>query len=408
MNASVQLGRRASFWVAAAVVVHTLWTSAAPAVTYPLYGLQWHLTPTVTTAMFAIYPVTVVLTLLIFGNLSDYLGRRIAILLGLAASTIGVLMFALAPSVGWIFFGRAFMGIGVGLSTSPATAAMVDYSAAGREHHASAIATGATALGLAMATLVGGGLIEYAPYPTHLNFWVLFVILVTLFCAAWRLPRQVVSALHERWRPRRIMIPQGIAREFFLSAVAVTASYAIGALVLSLGSQIARDLIGSANALVNGAAIALFAVVTGIVTIFAKRLPAPSSVLIGGLTMVVGMGLLVVSAASHALPSFIASIALLGAAYSLLFLGGLTVINQCAPDHHRAATLSAIYLIGYLLMGAIAMSIGVAATHWGLKSAIEYGAPAVALLGLLSTFLGAKASSARTFSGKTRRPADSE
>ena len=359
--------------------------------------------------MFAIYPVTVVLTLLVFGNLSDFLGRRIAILLGLAASTIGVLMFALAPSVEWIFAGRAFMGIGVGMSTSPATAAMVDYSAAGREHHASAIATGATALGLAMATLVGGGLIEYAPYPTHLNFWVLFVILVTLFCAAWRLPRQVVSALHERWRPRRIMIPQGIAKEFFLSAVAVTASYAIGALVLSLGSQIARDLIGSANALVNGAAIALFAVVTGIVTIFAKRLPAPSSVLIGGLTMVVGMGLLVVSATSHALPLlFVASIALLGAAYSLLFLGGLTVISQCAPDHYRAATLSAIYLIGYLLMGAIAMSVGVAATHWGLKPAIEYSAPVIALLGILSAILGAKASIARTFSGKIRVIGDNE
>ena len=45
------LGRRASFLVAAAVVAHTLWTSAAPAVTYPLYAARWHLTPTVTTGM---------------------------------------------------------------------------------------------------------------------------------------------------------------------------------------------------------------------------------------------------------------------------------------------------------------------------------------------------------------------
>jgi hypothetical protein len=43
------LGRSASFWVSAAVVAHTLWTSAAPAMTYPLYAAQWGLTPTATT-----------------------------------------------------------------------------------------------------------------------------------------------------------------------------------------------------------------------------------------------------------------------------------------------------------------------------------------------------------------------
>jgi len=32
------LGRRASFWVATAVVAQTLWTSAAPAMTYRLYA----------------------------------------------------------------------------------------------------------------------------------------------------------------------------------------------------------------------------------------------------------------------------------------------------------------------------------------------------------------------------------
>jgi hypothetical protein len=49
-----ELGPRASFWVAAGVVAHTLWTSAAPAMTYPLFAEQWHLTHSVTTAIFAI------------------------------------------------------------------------------------------------------------------------------------------------------------------------------------------------------------------------------------------------------------------------------------------------------------------------------------------------------------------
>ena len=109
------LGQQASFWVSAGVVAHTLWTSAAPAMTYRLYAEEWHLTHTVTTSIFAIYPIVVVTILIVFGDISDHIGRRMTMLVGLGASLIGVLLFAVAPDVLWLFAGRAFMGIGVGL-----------------------------------------------------------------------------------------------------------------------------------------------------------------------------------------------------------------------------------------------------------------------------------------------------
>jgi len=99
---------------------------------YPLYAAQWHLTPAVTTSIFAVYPLLVVTTLIMFGDISDYIGRRTAMLLGLAASLIGVLLFAAAPNVHWLFVGRACMGIGVGLSASPSAAALVEFSPAGQ------------------------------------------------------------------------------------------------------------------------------------------------------------------------------------------------------------------------------------------------------------------------------------
>ena len=77
----MELGRRASFWVAAAVISHTLWTSAAPAMTYPLYASQWGLSPAATTAIFAAYPVMVVAMLGLFGDVSDHIGRRATMLL---------------------------------------------------------------------------------------------------------------------------------------------------------------------------------------------------------------------------------------------------------------------------------------------------------------------------------------
>jgi hypothetical protein len=103
------LGRRASLLVSAGVVGHTLWTSAAPALTYGLYAQEWHLTHTVTAEIFAVYPIGVVVMLVGFGGISDQIGRRATMLAGLVASLVGALLFAVAPDVWWVFAGRALM-----------------------------------------------------------------------------------------------------------------------------------------------------------------------------------------------------------------------------------------------------------------------------------------------------------
>src|ERR1700682_6108310 len=228
MSSFHTLGRRASFWVAAAVIAHTLWTSAAPSLTYPLYASEWGLTHTVTTAIFAVFPIVVVAVLIFSGDISDYMGRRSTILIGLGSSLLGTALFAIAPSVLWVFVGRAFIGLGVGLCAGPAAAALLEFSAAGQESRASSINTLAQAVGLALATIVGGALIQNAPFPTHLNFWVLWVVLASLFAATWFLPRTVSNKAPGRWQPKLPSIPRGIRKIFAVSAIAAAPGYVMG------------------------------------------------------------------------------------------------------------------------------------------------------------------------------------
>lgn len=69
--------------------------------------------------------------------------------MGLTASLTGAALFAIAPAVGWVFAGRALMGLGVGLAMGPASAAVIEFSAKGATKRAGAITTTATAVGLA-------------------------------------------------------------------------------------------------------------------------------------------------------------------------------------------------------------------------------------------------------------------
>jgi MFS family permease len=291
------------------------------------------------------------------------------------------------------------MGIGVGLSASPSAAALVEFSAPGQSARASAIATAATALGLALAVLVGGALIQYAPYKMHFNFWVLTAVIAMLFVATWFLPRATRGNEATRWRPSAITVPKGILVHFIASATAVTAAYALGAIMLALGAQIARELIGSNNALVNGSALAFFAAVSGVVAIMGKRFAARPNIVAGGIAAAMGMALLMFAAKTQSLVVFLLAQGFDGAAYSLLFLGGLTLINLHAPVHQRGASISAIYLIGYLFMGLIALGIGMTATAFGLQTALDYGAPLIAFIGLAATALSSMKPRTRGLAG---------
>ncbi|CAN5355796.1 MFS transporter [soil metagenome] len=368
------LSRRASFAVSAAIVGLALWTSGAPAITYPLYAEEWHLTTTTTTVIFALYPIALVVSLAIVGNLSDYIGRRSAMLLGLTASFIGVLMFAVAPSVGWLFVGRAFMGVGVALSLSPGTAAVVEFSAPGQQKRASAIATTATAVGLALAVLVGGALIQYAPFPTRLNFWVLLLVLAVTAVFAWFLPRHTAVEALGRWRPRGMFVPRGIRPLFVLAALAMVGCFTLGVIQLSLGADIAKGLIGSTNAFVTGSVIAVNAVAIGVSALATRNVRPAPLIAVGGIAAVLGASSLLLSSFEHSLPIFLVSAIVSGAGYSLLFSGGLGVINAHAPVTHRAGSLSTLYLVAYLSQAIVAPYLGFLATASGLERAIEVGA----------------------------------
>jgi hypothetical protein len=153
--------------------------------------------------------------------------------------------------------------------------------------------------------------------------------------------------------------------------------------------QVEHDLIGSSNALLNSAVIALFPVVFGPVGVFAKGLPSRIALSAGPVASVLGMGLLVLAVSRRDLLIYFIATATAGASYSLLFSGGLRLIDLADSSRHRGAVYSSLYLVGYLSMAALALVLGAVATAWGLGVAIELGATAITIVSLVTFILTA-------------------
>lgn len=364
-----QLSERASFVVAAAVVAHTLWTSTAPSMTYPVYAEQWQLSTYITTVIFAVYPVTVVIVMVVFGNLSDQIGRRRAMLYGVTASAAGVLLFAVAGNVTELLVGRVLMGVGVGLSAGPSAAALVDFAGDGKASEASTTTIVAQAFGFAAALLIGGTFTEYLPYPTRLSFVLLFVLLLGLLAAVWLIPEPAGEAPTSKWQPSLPHVPADIRVAFAYAALAVMTAYSHGVIIGSIGSQIASKLVESRNAFVNGVALALFPIALGAAGLVVRGWPATRAIAMGASASIAGSVLLIVAVERHGLASFVLATTVSGVGYALMVYGGIAVVAASTQKQVRGGVMSATLLFAYLCSGALALLSGRIASTLSMTAA---------------------------------------
>src|SRR4051794_37640191 len=115
----VALSRRASFWAAAAFAVLAFAAGSAASPLYRVYEDKFNFAPTTLTLLFTVYIGVLLGTLLVFGSVSDYTGRRIVMLAGLTMGAAACGLFLIAPGGGPLFAAPGLLG-GARRPVSPA------------------------------------------------------------------------------------------------------------------------------------------------------------------------------------------------------------------------------------------------------------------------------------------------
>ena len=188
------LPRVAAFWLVAGAWFLLLFAAAAPSPLYGVYQTEWRFSAITLTAVFGVYALGLLVALLVFGSVSDYLGRRRVISVAIAAGAGACGLFLAAHGVGLLFAARALSGAAVGTAAGAVGAALIDLQPVG-SGRGPVVISAANLSGLAAGALGTSALVQYGQAPTHLVWWLLLGAFAVAAVACWRFRRPRRSAL---------------------------------------------------------------------------------------------------------------------------------------------------------------------------------------------------------------------
>jgi MFS family permease len=393
-----------AFWAAAMIAFLGFAANAAASPLYRIYEVEFGFSATTLTLLFAVYIVVLLLTLLVFCEVSDHVGRRRVMLAGLVSGAVACGLFLLAHGVGLLFCARALQGVAVGLIVGAASASLLDLrpTSGATPVVSSAAPTGGQALGAFGAS----ALAQYAVAPTHLVWWLLLAAFLTGAVAVLAMPEPgelrpgVVSSL----RPQ-ISVPRGARGAFATAMPALIGMWALAGLYLSLGPSLAAELLHSKNLLWGGILIFLL---TGLGAVASALLHKrnPSAVMLGGcLALIAGALVTYAAIETHTGAALFVGAAVAGLGLGPAFGGAYRSTVALAPPDDRAGLITAIYIVGYLSTGIPAVIGGIATSAYGLhETALVYSVAVAVLAASAVPFLARRMATGRA----TRRPHDAD
>jgi MFS family permease len=377
------LSPRVAFALVAAIIGLALFSSGTPSPLYGTYRELWGFSSLVLTLVYATYAFGVLAALVLAGRLSDEVGRRPVLLVGLGALMGATVVFMLADSVVWLFVARGVQGLATGLALGAASAALLDLHPRSDPAGVGLTNGVVSAAGLGLGVLVSATFVELLPAPRVLPYVALFALFAIAFAGVARMPEPVADRAHPRLTPQRPGVPASVRRPFLLAALAVFSSWSVAGLFLSLGPQLSASLFHTSDHLVAGVSVFALAGSAAAAQLAFGRSAPWAGAAAGSIALATGLLLIVLAAASDSSAVYLAGAIIGGGGFGVAFLGALRSLSAAIPPAHRAEVMSAFYVVAYASLSLPAIAAGVVVTPLGLEPTFELFGSVIAGLALV-------------------------
>jgi MFS family permease len=363
-------------------------SGAAPTPLYHQYQESFGLTPFTVTIIFASYVLSLLAALLTVGSLSDYIGRRPAILAALALNIAAMVMFMAADSAIALIAARAVQGFATGLATATLGAAILD-----TDRSRGPVLNSVTAFGgLTAGSLGAAVLVSYAPDPGQLVYFVLLMLSAAEALALWHMPEtaQLKAGAIASLRPH-VSVPSQ-ARGALIRVTPVTiASWALGGFYFSLMPALVRVATGVTLPLVGGLVVSALTLSGALSVLSLRSIPADRMLRGGIIVLAIGVAITLAGVQAQLVRPMLAGTIVSGTGFGAAFSGSMRTVLPLAKADERAGLLSAFYVEGYLSFSLPAMLTGFLAPIVGLTVAADvYGATVIVMA--LASLLAARLS----------------
>jgi MFS family permease len=371
-----------AFWTVAAVLFALLAAASAPSPLYAVYQVRFGFSALTLTLVFALYVLVLLVTLIVAGSLSDQAGRRPVLVVALLVQIAGMLAFALAEDVGWLFVARALQGCATGLGTGALSATLIDLAPSDRPARGALVSAAVPSVALAVGAVGSGVLIEYGPYPEHLIFWVLIGAYALSVLGVLGLPETVSprTRLLRAVRPQ-LGVPPGARPLFVALAPSLLSAWALAGLYMSLGPSVVSSVLGTSSHLAGALLIATLTGAGAVSLVLFRNVGPRAELGVGTAALVLGVAITLGGFLARSGVLVYAGSAVAGLGFGPLFAGAFRSLTALAPPSSRAALIAAIYTISYTGFGVPAIAAGLAVTEGvGLREAANaYGVVVIVL-----------------------------
>ncbi|MFF0225840.1 MFS transporter [Streptomyces sp. NPDC004629] len=359
--------------------------STVPTPLYPLYMARDGFSTFMVTVVFAAYAVGVVISLLLAGHISDWVGRKKVLIPAIALELVAAVLFLTSTALPVLLAARLITGLGVGMVTATATAHLHDLHTAHRPGASTQrfelVSTGANIGGLGVGPLVAGFLAQWAGTPLRTPYVVFAVLLLASLVAVALTPETVEEQFaRPAYRPQRISVDHGDRVGYLGAAVGAFASFAVFGLFNSVAPGFvagtlhhpSRALAGLIVFAVFGAAAAAQSLTVGL-SAGAKRA-------LGLFGQAVGVAVLVAGMHTASLAAFLTGGVLAGIGAGVLFKAAVGTVTAMSAPAERGEALAGLFLIAYLGLTLPVIGIGVATLSFAATTVMTWFAAILLVL----------------------------
>jgi MFS family permease len=368
-HARFVLSRRGAFAGAAYAFGVTMLGTTLPTPLYAIYQQDFGFSELMVTVIFATYAAGVIAALMLFGPLSDKIGRRRVLLPGLALAALSAVAFLLAHGVGSLLVGRILSGLSAGLFTGTATATLLDLAPAEARGRATLVATMVSMGGLACGPLLAGLLAQFASSPLRLSFWVDLALLVPAAALVWAMPETGRARQLGRMRPQRLHVPSEVRATFIRAALAGFAGFAVLGLFTAVVPGFLGQILGIHNRATVGVVVFVVSASSVIGQTALQRRLGAVALPAGCIGLIAGMGLVALGLAVPSLTALVVGGVVAGLGQGLSFRAGLAAVNEASPADRRGEVASSFFVVAYVAISVPVVGVGVVAQLASLRAA---------------------------------------